>query len=71
MLRENINGFEFQGRTVLAPNSDATIFSAFAMRNGNDIVEVNKYSISMTHIKAKSVIIFMIKRNRDQPLQQK
>jgi len=40
LLRTNIRNFEFQGRTALAPNSDATIFSAFAIRDGDDVVEV-------------------------------
>ena len=40
LLRESINDFEFQGRTEVAPNSDATIFSAFAIKDGNDTVEV-------------------------------
>ena len=42
LLRKNASNFEFQGRTELAPNSNATIFSAFAMRVGDDIVEVIK-----------------------------
>ena len=40
LLRENSKDFEFQGRTELAPNSDATIFSAFAIKDGSDVVEV-------------------------------
>ena len=40
LLRESINDFEFQARTELAPNSNATIFSAFAIKDGNDVVEV-------------------------------
>ena len=40
LLRENASNFEFQGRTELAPNSDATLFSAFALREGEDTVEV-------------------------------
>jgi len=40
LLRENASNFEFQGRTELAPNSNATVFSAFALRDDNDIVEV-------------------------------
>ena len=40
LLRENASSFEFQARTELAPNSNATIFSAFAMRDGDDNVEV-------------------------------
>ena len=31
---------EFQGRTAFAPNSNATIFSAFALREGDDVAEV-------------------------------
>ena len=42
LLRENANNFEFQGRTQLAPNSAATtVFSAFALRENVDIVEVS------------------------------
>ena len=41
LLRTNISDIEFQGRTTLAPNSGATIFSAFALREGDDIVEVS------------------------------
>ena len=41
MLRENASNFEFQARTeAAAPNSDATIFSAFAIKEGEDTVEV-------------------------------
>ena len=40
LLRESINDFEFQARTELAPNSNATIFSAFAIKDGSDVVEV-------------------------------
>ena len=40
LLREDTKDFEFQGRTELAPNSDATIFSAFAIKDGSDVVEV-------------------------------
>jgi len=45
LLRTNVSNFEFQGRTALVPNSNATIFSAFAIRDGNDIVEVHKHSV--------------------------
>ena len=41
MLRANIGDFEFQGRTQLAANSNATIFSAFVIREGNDTVQVS------------------------------
>ena len=41
LLRTTAGNFEFQGRTALAPNSGATIFSAFALREGDDIVEVS------------------------------
>ena len=41
MLRTNIGDFEFQGRTQLAANSNATIFSAFVIREGNDTVQVS------------------------------
>ena len=34
------NNFEFQGRTTLAANSNATIFSAFALREDDDYIEV-------------------------------
>ena len=40
LLRTNSSNFEFQGRTEIAANSNATIFSAFALREGDDIVEV-------------------------------
>ena len=40
LLRESASNFEFQGRTELAPNSNATIFSAFALRDDNNIVQV-------------------------------
>ena len=36
------NNFEFQGRTTLAANSNATIFSAFALREGDNHIEVIK-----------------------------
>ena len=41
LLRTNSSDFEFQGRTEPAANSDATIFSAFVLSEGNDTVEVN------------------------------
>ena len=44
LLRESIKDFEFQGRTELAPNSNATIFSAFAIKDGSDAVEVIIYN---------------------------
>ena len=44
LLREYIKDFEFQGRTELAPNSNATIFSAFAIKDGSDPVEVIIYN---------------------------
>ena len=34
------HNFKFQGRTVLAANSNATVFSAFALREGDDHIEV-------------------------------
>ena len=40
LIRQNNTNFEFQGRTALAPNSSATIFSAFALREGGDCIEV-------------------------------
>ena len=40
LLRENASNFEFQGRTQRAPDSAATVFSAFALREGDDTVEV-------------------------------
>ena len=40
LLRTTSSNFELQGRTELAPNSDATLFSAFALMEGDDIVEV-------------------------------
>ena len=39
LLKTNNSNFEFQGRTELAPNSAATVFSAFALRD-DDRVEV-------------------------------
>ena len=44
LLRESIKDFEFQGRTELAPNYNATIFSAFAIKDGSDAVEVIIYN---------------------------
>ena len=38
-VRQNNTNFEFQGRTTLAANSNATIFSAFALRD-DDRIEV-------------------------------
>ena len=40
LLRTTSSDFEFQGRTEPAVNSNATIFSAFVLREGNDTVEV-------------------------------
>ena len=40
LLRTNISDFEFQGRTMLADNSGATIFSSFALRDDGDVIEV-------------------------------
>ena len=40
LLRTTSSNFELQGRTELAPNSNATLFSAFALREGDDIAEV-------------------------------
>ena len=42
LLRTNSSAknFEFQGRTMLAPNSAATIFSAFALKEGDNVIEV-------------------------------
>ena len=40
LLRTNISDFEFQGRTMPADNSNATIFSAFALRDHGDVIEV-------------------------------
>ena len=43
LLRTTSSNFEFQGRTIQAPNSSgATIFSAFALREGDDMIEVTK-----------------------------
>lgn len=44
------NNFEFQGRTTLAANSNATIFSAFALREGDDYVEVCNYIMNQAYI---------------------
>ena len=41
LMRTNNSNFEVQGRTALAANSNATIFSAFALSEGDDIIEVN------------------------------
>ena len=50
LLRENASNFEFQGRTKLAPNSNATVFSAFAIKEGEDTVEViNKLQVCNVH----------------------
>lgn len=43
LIRTTNTNFEFQGRTRLVPNSNATIFSAFAIRDGDHIVEVCKW----------------------------
>ena len=43
LLRENASNFEFQGRTQVVPNSAATVFSAFALRENVDIFEVHNY----------------------------
>ena len=41
LLRTNSSNFELQGRTRLAANSNATIFSAFALReDNNNTIEV-------------------------------
>ena len=40
LLRTNVSDFELQGRTVSANNSNATIFTAFAVRNKADVIEV-------------------------------
>ena len=40
LLKTTISNFKFQGRTALAPNSDATIFSSFALRAGDDVADV-------------------------------
>ena len=40
LLRTNVSNFEFQGRTMVADNSRATIFSAFALTDGVDVIEV-------------------------------
>ena len=45
LMRTNSSSFEFQGRTTLANNSNATIFSAFTLREGDDVVEVNNMCV--------------------------
>ena len=40
LLRTNSSDFEFQGRTARAADSNATIFSAFALSESNDDIEV-------------------------------
>ena len=45
-VRQNNTNFEFQGRTALVANSNATIFSAFALREGDDCIEVHTYVIN-------------------------
>ena len=47
LLRTTSSDFEFQGRTQLANNSNATIFSAFAITEGNDTVQVYSSKITM------------------------
>ena len=42
LITTNTSDFEFQGRTTLAANSNATIFSAFVLREGDHYVEVCK-----------------------------
>ena len=49
LIRQNNTNFEFQGRTALAPNSSATIFSAFALREGVDCIEVCIYVIGILY----------------------
>ena len=42
LLRTNSGDLEFQGRTKLAgDDTNATIFSAFALRNNGTVIEVN------------------------------
>ena len=40
LLRTSLSDFEFQGRTARASDSHATIFSAFALSENNDKIEV-------------------------------
>ena len=40
LITTNVSDFEFQGRTTLAANSNATMFSDFALREGDEYVEV-------------------------------
>ena len=41
LLRTNHSSeFEFQGRTAPAVNSNATVFSVFALKESNDTIEV-------------------------------
>ena len=57
LLRATSSNLELQGRTTLAADSNnATIFSAFAMREGDDTVEVtfilyvNVFNNVLTHL---------------------
>ena len=48
LLRTNhSSGFEFQGRTAPAANSNATIFSVFALRESSEKIEVMYIAIRM------------------------
>ena len=57
LLRTTSSNFVFQGRTALAPNSDATIFSAFALGEGADQIEVINF---IAHCMLKSSVIALI-----------
>ena len=50
------NNFEFQGRTTLAPNSNATIFSAFALRENDNHIEVIVISVCIIKIHNNEVM---------------
>ena len=63
LLRENHSDFEFQGRTELAFNSNATIFSAFAIKDGIDVVEVS------TIWKLKMLTYVLVKYNHLQTIE--
>ena len=54
LLRTTSSNFEFQGRTTLAADSNATIFSAFVMREGDNTVEVTAYNCTFVmHVSHK------------------
>ena len=62
LLRTNSSDFEFQGRTARAANSSATIFSAFALRESNDDIEVivHMYDVCNSTLNEFNVFRFIL-----------